>query len=342
MIGMSSSPRQRRHLVRLVGACAAWACAAVVAPTYALGAEAAKDYPSKPITLVVPYAAGGSSDTRARQVAQKISGYLGQTVIVDNKPGANGTIGTDFIARSAPDGYVIGVGNLAPLAVNKYLYAKLPFDPADLTPVALLEKGPLVLVVNAKSPYNSVADLVAAGKAKPGKLTFASAGNGGSFHLAGEMFEDTTAINLIHVPYRGGAPATNDMLAGVVDLMFDMLPSAAPHLKGTNPRMRALAIASARRNPLLPEVPTFAELGIKNMEISNWFGIVAPKGTPPAIVAKLNAAINRALAEPSLKDTIISQGNEVGGGTPQEFGAFIAAESARWGKLIKEKNIKAE
>lgn len=318
--------------------------AALLALAGAAQAQApdARAYPSRPITLVVPYAAGGSSDTRARQVAQKIAGYLGQPVIVDNRPGANGNIGTEFVARAAPDGHVIGVGNLAPMAVNKYLYPKLPFNPSELVPVVLLERGPLVLVVNTSSPYKSVADLIAAGKASPGKLTYASAGNGGSFHLAGELFEDMAGVNMVHVPYRGGAPATNDLLAGVVDMMFDMLPASAPHLKAANPRMRALALASDKRNPVMPDVPTFAELGFRNMEVSNWFGIVAPKGTPPAIVAKLNEAINRALKEPDLADKIVSQGNEVGGGDPQAFGAFVEAESQRWGKLIREKNIRPD
>jgi tripartite-type tricarboxylate transporter receptor subunit TctC len=333
----SFSPPRRVALLATLSCLSAFAASAMAQ------ADPAPGFPNRPITLVVPYAAGGSSDTRARQVAQKMAVFLGKPVIVDNKPGANGNIGTDFVAKAAPDGHVIGVGNLAPMAVNKFLFPKLPFDPVnDLVPVALIEKGPLVLVVNSKSPYKSVADIVAAAKARPGKLSYASAGSGGSFHLAGELFEDIAGVDVLHVPYRGGAPATNDLLAGTVDMMFDMLPASAPHLKAADPRMRALALASGKRNPMLPDVPTFAELGIKGMEVSNWFGIVAPKGTPPAVVLKLNQAVNRALADPEVMDKIVSQGNEVGGGDPEAFAKFVAAESQRWGSLIREKNIKPD
>lgn len=318
--------------------------AAVLVPFAASAQDAAKDFPSKPITLVVPYAAGGSSDTRARQVAEKLGSILGKTVIVDNKPGGNGNIGTDFIARATPDGHTIGIGNFAPLAVNRHLYPKLTYDPLkDLVPVVLLEKGPVVLVVNAdKSPYKSVKDLLGAAKATPGKMSYASAGSGGAFHLAGEMFKSSTGIFTVHIPYRGGAPATNDLLSGQVDYMFDMVPAAMGYLKANPARMRALAVATDKRLPSLPDVPTFAELGIKDMEISNWFGIVAPKGTPPAIVAKLNQAINTALKDPELAQRITGPGNVVGGGSPEAFAGFVSAESTRWSKLIKERGIQPE
>jgi len=308
-------------------------------------ATAQDNYPSKTISLIVPYAAGGSSDVRARQVAQKIAVYLGQSVIVENKPGANGNIGTQAIVKAAPDGYTIGIGNLAPMAVNKTLFpATTPFDPVtDLAPVILLEKGPLILLVNAeKSPYKSVKDLTDALKAKPGRLSYASAGSGGSFHLAGEMFKTSTGVFSVHIPYRGGGPATNDLLAGQVDYMFDMVPAALPYLKSASPKLYPLAVAHDKRVPSLPNVPTFTELGIKDMEISNWFGIVAPKGTPKPIVDKLNQAINRALQEPDLAARITTPGNVVMGGTPQAFADFVASESNRWSKLIKEKNIQAE
>jgi tripartite-type tricarboxylate transporter receptor subunit TctC len=308
-------------------------------------AVAQDNYPSKTISLIVPYAAGGSSDVRARQVAQKIAVYLGQSVIVENKPGANGNIGTQAIVKAAPDGYTIGIGNLAPMAVNKTLFpATTPFDPVtDLTPVILLEKGPLILLVNAeKSPYKSLKDLTDALKARPGKLSYASAGSGGSFHLAGEMFKTSAGVFSVHIPYRGGGPATNDLLAGQVDYMFDMVPAALPYLKSASPKLHPLAVAHDKRVPSLPNVPTFTELGIKDMEISNWFGIVAPKGTPKPIIDKLNQAINRALQEPDLASRITTPGNVVMGGTPQAFADFVAAESNRWTKLLKEKNIQAE
>jgi tripartite-type tricarboxylate transporter receptor subunit TctC len=310
------------------------------------GLTAAQDnFPNKTITMIVPYAAGGSSDVRARQIAQKISTYLGQSVIVENKPGGNGNIGTLAIVKAAPDGYTIGIGNLAPMAVNKTLFpATTTFDGVvDLTPIVLLEKGPLVLVVNAeKSPHKSLKDLTQALKASPGKMSYASAGAGGSFHLAGEMFKSVTGVYSVHIPYRGGGPATNDLLAGQVDYMFDMVPAALPYLRATPAKMLPLAVAHDKRVPSLPNVPTFTELGIKDMEISNWFGIVAPKGTPKPIVDKLNQAINRALQEPDLAARITTPGNVVMGGTPQAFSDFVSVESKRWATLIKEKNIKAD
>lgn len=313
-------------------------------PAVGSAQDAAADFPSKPIMLIVPYAAGGSSDTRARQLGEKLAVILGKPVVIENKPGGNGNIGTEFIARAAPDGHTIGIGNLAPMAVNRHLFPKLSYDAQrDLVPVALIEKGPLVLVVGAdKSPYKSLKDLIAASKAAPGKMSYASAGSGGSFHLAGEMFNISTGTDAVHIPYRGGGPATNDLLGGTVDYMFDMVPAAMGYIKSSPPKMRPLAVASDKRLASLPDVPTFAELGIKDMEISNWFGIVAPKGTPPAIVAKLNQAINKALAEPDLAKRITDPGNVIGGGTPEAFAVLINAESQRWGKLIKERGITPE
>ena len=286
----------------------------------ALAQEAAKDVPSKVITMVVPYAAGGSSDTRARQLAEKIGGYLGKTVIVDNKPGAGGNIGTEIIARAAPDGYTIGIGNFAPMAVNKVLFPKINYDPTkDFTPIILIERGPLVMVVSGdKSPHKSFKEFAAWAKANSGKVTYASAGSGGVYHLAGEVLEDELGAKMIHVPYKGGGPATNDLLGGTVDFMFDMLPAATGYLKASPPRMRALAVATDKRLPQLPDVPTFAELGFKGMEMSNWFGVIGPKGIPPAIVAKLNAALNKALADPDIAQRITGPGNVIGGGAPHD------------------------
>lgn len=313
-------------------------------PFAASAQDLAKDYPNKTITIIVPYAAGGSSDVRARQIAQKISVYLGQSVIVENKPGANGNIGTNAIAKAAPDGHTIGIGNLAPMTVNKTLFPNTPFDPVnDLVPVVLLEKGPLILLVNAeKSPHQNLKDLIAGLKSAPGKMSYASAGAGGSFHLAGEMFKSSTGVFSVHIPYRGGGPATNDLLAGQVDYMFDMVPAAMGYLKTSQPKLRPLAIAHDKRLASLPNVPTFEELGIKDMTISNWFGVVAPKGTPKPIVDKLNQAINRALQEPDMVQRITTPGNVVGGGDSKLFADFLANETKRWTKLIKDKDIKPE
>lgn len=207
----------------------------------------------------------------------------------------------------------------------------------------MIERGPIILVVSAeKSPHKTFKDFAAHAKANSGKVSYASAGAGGAYHLAGELLEDVMGTKMIHVPYKGGGPATNDLIGGTVDFMFDMLPASRGYLISTPPRMRALAVASAQRLPQLPEVPTFAELGLKGMEMSNWFGIVAPKGTPPAIVAKLNHAINQALKEPDLAKRITEPGNLIAGGTPEEFGAFIAEESKRWSKVIKDKDIRPE
>ena len=304
---------------------------------------AASDYPSKAITFVVPYAAGGSSDIRSRQIAQKLSTYFGKPVVVDNRPGAGGNIGTDYIAKAVPDGYVIGLGNFAPLAVNKALFAKLAYDPAtDLAPIALIERGPLVMSVSTTSPSKTAQELISRIQAKPGSMSYASGGLGGSHHLAGELFKQNAKLDMVHVAYKGGAPATNDLIAGNVDLMFEWIFAAMPYLKGDSAKLRPLAITSAKRSLLLPDVPTFDELGIKGMEMSNWFGVVAPKGTPPAVIAKLNQTINRAIREADVADKITSQGNEVAGGTPEEFGAFIKTESDRWSRLVKTHNIKPE
>lgn len=313
-------------------------------PMAAWAAEPVTSFPSKTITLIVPYAAGGSSDARARQVAQKMAVILGKSVIVDNKPGGNGNIGTDAIAKAAPDGHTIGIGNFAPLAVNKTLFPKLPFDPVtDLVPVALLEKGPLVLVVSAdKSPYKTLNELMRAAKARPGTMSYASAGSGGAFHLGGEMFKASTGVFSVHIPYRGGGPATNDLLGGTVDYMFDMVPAALGYITSSPPKMRALAVANDKRLPSLPNVPTFTELGIKDMTISNWFGIVAPKGTPKPVVEKLNQAINQALREPDLAQRITAPGNLIGGGSPESFANFVTEESQRWGKLVRDKGIRPD
>ena len=309
---------------------------------WAQGSE--PSYPSKTIVMVVPYAAGGSSDTRARQVAAKMGQILGKSIVVENRPGAAGNIGTDYIAKANPDGHVIGIGNLAPLAVNKAMFAKLPYDPAtDITPIGLIEKGPLVLLVSGqKSDFKSLGDLLAWGRANLGKLNYASAGAGGAFHLAGELLEDASSIPMVHVPYKGGGPATTDMLAGNVHFMFDMIPASLPYVKGSPPKARALAVATEKRMALMPDVPTFAEQGVKGLEVSNWFGLIAPKGTPKAIVGKLNDALNKSLLDPELSERITSQGNLVGAGTPEAFASFIAAESARWGRIVSEKKIQAD
>jgi len=304
-------------------------------------AFAQSTYPTKPINFIVPYGAGGSADSRSRQLAQKMSLTLKQPIVVDNKPGAGGNIGTEMIARAAPDGYTIGMGNFAPMAVNKTLFGNLRYDPeTDLIPIILVEKGPLVLVVNPNSPFKTVQDIVAAAKAKPGVLTFSSGGIGGSHQLSAELFELNAGIQMIHVPYKSGSAALTDLMAGNVDLMFDQMYSAVPSIKAD--KIRPLAITSKKRSPLLPNVPSFAELGYPKVEVLNWQGLIAPKGTPKAIIDKLNAAANEALKDPQLRELMLSQGNEIGGGNPAEFAALVKSEASKWSAVVKSANIKPE
>ena len=303
--------------------------------------QAQTNYPTKPITVVVPYGAGGSADSRSRQLAQKMSLILKQPFVIDNKPGAGGNIGTEFVARAAPDGYTIGMGNFAPLAVNKTLFGTLRYDPeTDLSPIILIEKGPLILVVNPNSQYKSIQDIVAAAKAKPGTLTFSSGGIGGSHQLSAELFMQNAGIQMIHVPYKSGSAALTDLMAGNVDMMFDQMYSAVPSIRAD--KLRPIAITSKKRSPLFPNVPSFAELGYPKVEVLNWQGFIAPAGTPKPIINKLNAAANEALKDPQLRELMLSQGNEIGGGTPADFAALIKSEAAKWSAVVKAGNIKPE
>jgi len=310
---------------------------AMISPT----SFAQSNYPNKPINFIVPYGAGGGADSRSRQIAQKMSVILKQSIIVDNKPGAGGNIGTEFISRAAPDGYTIGMGNFAPMAVNKTLFGNLRYDPeTDIIPIVLIEKGPLVLVVNPSSPYKTVQDIVAAAKAKPGILTFSSGGIGGSHQLSAELFEQNAGIEMIHVPYKSGSAGLTDLMAGNVTMMFDQMYSAMPSIKAE--KLRAIAITSKKRSPLLPNIPSFSEIGYPKVEVLNWQGLIAPKGTPKAIIDQLNAAANEALKDPTLRELMLSQGNEIGGGSPAEFAALVKSESAKWSAVVKAANIKPE
>ena len=318
-----------------------WNLSVVAYLIFGLHSALADNYPSKPINFIVPYGAGGGADARSRQIAQKMSVILKQPIIVDNKPGAGGNIGTEYIARATPDGYTIGMGNFAPLAVNKTLFGNLRYDPeTDLTPIILIEKGPLVLVVNPNSLYKTVQDIVAAAKAKPGSLTFSSGGIGGSHQLSAELFQQNAGIEMIHVPYKSGSAGLTDLMAGNVTMMFDQMYSAMPSIKAD--KLRPIAITSKKRSPLLPDVPSFSEVGYPKVIVLNWQGLIAPKGTPKVIIDKLNAAANEALKDPQLRDLMLSQGNEIGGGSPADFAALIKSESAKWGAVVKLANIKPE
>ena len=304
-------------------------------------AQAQDKYPSKRITWVCPYAAGGNADSRSRQVAKAMSTILGQPIIIDNKAGAGGNIGTELIARGKPDGYTIGMGNFAPLAVNHALFKKLNFDPAnDLIPIALIERGPLILMVRNDSPFKSVKDIVAAAKATPGKLSYGSGGIGGSHHLSGALFEHTAGIDMIHAPYKSGSAAATDLMGGQVHMMFEQMYAAMPSIQGG--RMRPLAITSKARSPLLPNLPTMAEQGYPAVEVLNWQGLIGPKGLSADIIKLLNSACNQALQTAEVKEKILSQGNELGGGTPEQFAALIKVEAPRWGKVVRDAKIEPE
>jgi tripartite-type tricarboxylate transporter receptor subunit TctC len=301
----------------------------------------AQTYPAKPIRIVVPFPPGGATDILARDVAQKLSEAWGQQVIVDNRPGAGGNIGSELVAHSAPDGYTLEMGTVGTHAINASLYAKMPYDHVkDFAPVILVAGVPNVLVVNPAVPANSVAELIAYAKANPGKLNFASSGNGTSIHLSGELFKVMAGVQMTHIPYKGSAPAMQDLLGGQVQLMFDNLPPSLPQIKAG--KVRALAVTSLTRAPALPDVPTVAEAGLPGFEASSWFGILAPAGTPPAIVARLNAEIAKWLATPEAKEKLSKQGANAAGGTPEDFAKHIAAETAKWAKVVKDSGAKID
>lgn len=321
----------RRHLIGGAGA-------ALLLPIAVFSQD---KYPIKPITWICPYGAGGNADQRSRQVAKVMSQILGQPIIVDNRAGAGGNIGTDMIAKAKPDGYVVGMGNFAPMAVNHALFKKVPYDHlVDIVPICLIERGPLVLTVRTDSPLKSVKDLVAAAKTAPGKIIYASGGIGGSHHLSAALFEHVAGVDMTHTPYKSGAAATTDLIGGHIQIMFEQMYAAMPSIKGG--KLRALAITSKTRSPLLPDVPTMAEAGYPAVEVLNWQGLVGPKNLPAALIAQLNQACNKALQDPEVKDRMLAQGNEIGGGTPEQFAALIKAETPRWGKVVKDAKIDPE
>lgn len=298
-------------------------------------------YPSKTITWICPYAAGGNADNRSRQIAKVMSQVLGQTIIIDNRAGAGGNIGTEMIAKAKPDGYIIGMGNFAPLAVNHALFKKIGFDPVnDIVPIMAIETGPLVLMVRNDSPFKSVKDIVAAAKAAPGKYSYGSGGIGGTHHLSGALLEHTAGIDLIHAPYKSGSAAATDLMGGQTHMQFEQMYAAMPSIQGG--KLRALAITSKTRSPLLPNVPTMAEAGYPAVEVMNWQGIIGPKGLPTDLVKLLNAAGNKAVQDKDVRDRMLSQGNEILGGTPESFAALIKAEMPRWGKVVKDAKIEPE
>jgi tripartite-type tricarboxylate transporter receptor subunit TctC len=307
----------------------------------AAGGALAQAWPSKPIRFVIPYPPGGASDVTARTLGIKLSEALGQPVVIENRPGANGIIALENVAKSPPDGYTLLMANLGPNAINAAVYSKLPYDSIkDFTPIMLTTLVPQILVVNSALPVNSVKELIALAKAQPGKLNFASAGNGASNHLSGELFKSMAGIELTHVPYKGDTPAMTDVIAGQVAIMFPTAIAATPHVKGG--RLRALAVTSRKRVGSLPDLPTVDEAGVPGFEAVSWGGVMGPGGMPRDIVAKLHAELARILKLPDVSEKLTGLGAEIVAGKPEEFAAYLQAEIAKWGKVARDANVRLD
>ena len=312
--------------------------AVVIAAT--IGAARA-DYPDHPIRFIVPQAAGSATDNVARILASVIGPELGQPVIVDDRPGGALTLGLDLVAKSPPDGYTIGMGPIGALAITRHMVAKLPYViERDFQPIALVARGHLLLAVSPQLPVKSVEELIAYAKANPGKLTNASSSNGSPGHVGGELFKFMTGTQIVHVPYRGGAPALNDLMAGHVDMMFESLQSIAQLARAG--KVRPLGVSGAARSPAFPDLPTIAEAGVPGYLAPTWTGVIAPAGVPRPIVDKLNAAINKALVSAAFKEKFAKIGDEPAGGTPEDFAATIRIDSAKWADVIKRSGAKLE
>ncbi len=304
-------------------------------------AASAASYPDKPIRMLVGFAPGGGTDATARAIAQRLGPALGQQVIVDNRAGAAGNIATDIAAHSAPDGYTVLLGTIAALAINQSLYKNLPFDPLrDFEPVTLAVSSTNVLVVHPLVPVKTVKELIALAKAQPGKLSFGSSGIGGAGHLAGVLFDQLAGTQMVHVPYKGGAPAMLALVGGEVQLVFSTAETAVPQVKSG--KIRALGVTMAKRTALLPDLPTIAEAGLSGYEANNWYGVLVPAKTPKPIVERLHREIVKILGTPEVKESLFRQGLDASPSTPQEFSAYIRSEIAKWAKVVKASGAKPE
>lgn len=319
---------RRRHL----------ALAAAALPIAAQGQTA--DWPNRPIRLISPFPPGGAADLTARIMADELSGVLRQSVVVENRTGVGGAVGSEFVARAAPDGYTWLLASTGPFAITPEL-VRLNFDPArDLAPVAMVSIVPSIFVVNAAVPANNMAELIALARARPGQLSYASGGNGTAQHLFGEMLKQMAGLDILHVPYRGGGPALTDTIAGRVQILCDTLPIALPHIR--EGRVRAVGVTTAQRHPSLPDVPTVAESGVPGYEAVGWYGMAAPVGTPEALIARMNREVNTLLEKPALKERMSAQGSDPLAMTPAAFQARIAQDRARWARVIRDGNIRAD
>ena len=312
-----------------------------LAAAAACSSSFAQTWPAKPIRLVVPFPAGGGTDIIGREVTQRITEATKWAFIVDNKPGSGGNIGIDNVAKSPADGYSLVLGQTSNLAINPSLYAKLPYDPLkDLTPITKVASAPLTLVVATDSPYKTLADIVAASKAKPGSINFATSGNGTVAHLATEMFQKEAGVKMTHIPYKGASQGINDVIGGQVQVYVSSIPTLIGHIKSG--KLRALAVTSAKRVDDLPQVPTIAESGYKGFEAVTWFGILGPANLPKDVTARLNTEINKALQTPELQKKLSDQGADVAGSTPEQFGTLVRDDITRWGKVVKESGAKID
>jgi tripartite-type tricarboxylate transporter receptor subunit TctC len=316
----------------------AFAAFLIAAP---LGEAAAQRYPDKPVRMVVPYVAGGNLDVIGRLFAQGLGEELGQSFVVDNRPGANGNVGTDQVVRSAPDGYTIAMVSAGTMTINPALYRTMSFDPEkDLAPISLVASGPMVLEVNPALPVHNVGELVAYAKANPGKLNFGSGGNGTLSHLSTEMLRARTGIDIVHVPYKGTALALNDLLGGQIQVMFDTLSTSVPHIE--DGKLRALAVTSVKRSTTLASLPTIAEAGVKDYSADAWSGLVAPAGTPRELISRLHAAAAKVAAREQIRKTLATLGSEPVGTTPEQFAEMIRTERGKWAEIVKISGARVE
>jgi len=314
--------------------------AAAALPTLPLAASA-QGYPSKTVTIIVPFAAGGTTDLLARIVGQSLMAELGQTVVIDNRAGAGGNIGASMVAKAAPDGYTLLMGTVGTHAINEALYSKLPFDPhKDFAPLSRVATVPNLLVVHPSQPFKTVQDVIDYARAHPGQINYGSSGNGTSIHLSAEMFKSMTGTDMLHIPYKGSGPAVADLLGNQFALMFDNLPTVIPHVRSG--KLRPIAVTTTTRSPELPDIPTIAESGVPGFEAFSWFGLFAPKGTPQPVIDTLHSALAKVLAKSEVKDKIAGQGGHVVIDTPAQFTAFIEAETAKWGKVVKASGAKVD
>lgn len=311
------------------------ALAAAALAVTGIAPAAAQTFPNKPINIIVPFSAGGTTDILARIVGQALGTELGQSVIIDNRPGAGGNIGGQAAARAPADGYTLFMGTVGTHAINAALYKKMPFDPIkDFAPLSRVANVPNLLVAHPSQPYKTVQELITYAKANPGMVNFGSSGSGSSIHLSGELFKSMAKVDMVHVPYKGSAPAVTDLLGNQIGIMFDNMPSAIQHVRSG--KLRPIAVTTAKRSPELPNVPTIAEAGVPGYEATSWFGLWAPAGTPAPVLSKLHASLAKVLKDPAVIKKIGDQGGEVVIDTPAEFDAFIKAEAVKWGKVVKE------